>query len=92
VRRGRARRPAGNPRPGESDGELDAELESAVPGWDEDDLRVDGDVAHLLDGELDALRRQHHGPLEARGIADREELLGIGATTLATTAFPASPR
>src|SRR4051794_1170451 len=60
--------------------ELDGEHEPAVVGRDEADLRVDGDVAGL---DPLAAGDGPQGALEARRVADGEQLLGVGAAAFA---------
>jgi len=63
-----------------ADGELDSELEAPLLGGQEHDLGIDRHLAGLFVGTP---RHRSQGALEAGGISDREQLLGIGAIALA---------
>src|SRR5215218_3829825 len=60
--------------------ELDAEDERALLGGDQADLRVD---RHVVDHEALASGGDHERALEARRVADGEELLGVRAAAVA---------
>ena len=65
---------------GQGDRECDGEVERAVLRGHQHDLGIDRDVSHLLPA---APGHGSQRALEAGGVADREQLLGVGAPTAA---------
>jgi hypothetical protein len=68
---------------GQLDAEPDRELERPVLAGVEHHVGLDGDVGDLLRRQLDAARGGGHDRLEAGGVADGEELLGVDAVAVA---------